>query len=198
MTTPKKIEQKKEKKKKKKKKKNLGCLSAVLQGYEWRSSDYSAPLCGEFTIPCHLINFFLENEASRSRRRRRRRCDGGLQNVFIACAVFFDFCFCFCFVTCLLQVEDGCGALDEYFEGYVRPSVHRTMLSDAPRMRSFLRAVQQLSLAGKTVLDVGCGTGLLACWCARHGAARVVAVEVPPSTLFFILFFFFFFFDLCL
>jgi predicted RNA methylase len=70
--------------------------------------------------------------------------------------------------------------LDEYFEGYVRPSVHRAMLGDAPRMRAYLAALRGAQLAGKTVLDVGAGTGLLACWAARLGAARVLAAEASP------------------
>ncbi len=78
-----------------------------------------------------------------------------------------------------MDVDDG-EMLDEYFEGYVRPSVHRTMLSDRPRMKAYLTAIRKLDLHGKTVLDVGTGTGLLACWCAKQGAARVVAVEASP------------------
>ena len=52
--------------------------------------------------------------------------------------------------------------------------------SDGPRMRSYREAIGRLDLRGKTVLDVGCGTGLLALWCAQQGAARVVAVEASP------------------
>lgn len=75
-----------------------------------------------------------------------------------------------------MDVEDE-PQLDEYFEGYVRPSVHKLMLSDQPRMQAYFSAIQKLDLRGKVVLDVGAGTGLLACWCAKRGAARVIAVS---------------------
>ena len=34
---------------------------------------------------------------------------------------------------------------------------------------------------GKTVLDVGCGTGLVAIMAAQRGAASVTAVEIDPE-----------------
>lgn len=69
---------------------------------------------------------------------------------------------------------------DEYFEGYLRPSVHRVMLEDGPRMRAYRAAIFGADLRGKVVLDVGTGTGLLAMWAAQAGAARVIAVEASP------------------
>ena len=73
--------------------------------------------------------------------------------------------------------------LEDYFEGYMKPSVHQVMLADAPRNAAYRRAVESLrgQMEGRTVLDVGCGTGLLAMMAARHGgAARVYAVEASP------------------
>lgn len=46
-----------------------------------------------------------------------------------------------------------------------------------------LEALAALDLAGRTVLDVGTGTGLLAIAAAHRDAARVVAVDVDPDAV---------------
>lgn len=69
---------------------------------------------------------------------------------------------------------------DPYYAGYVRPSTHRVMLQDGPRMAAYAGAIRALEprMRGRVVLDAGCGTGVLAMMCARlGGAARVYAVE---------------------
>ncbi|KFB43014.1 AGAP008846-PA-like protein [Anopheles sinensis] len=66
-----------------------------------------------------------------------------------------------------------------YFDSYEDLKIHELMLSDEPRQTAYQNAIlgnRQL-FAGKTVLDVGAGTGILSLFCAQAGARKVYAVE---------------------
>jgi len=57
---------------------------------------------------------------------------------------------------------------------------HRSMLIDTVRMDSFLSAILQTVKQGDVVLDIGSGTGVLACFAYMAGAKHVYAIEQGP------------------
>jgi protein arginine N-methyltransferase 3 len=66
-----------------------------------------------------------------------------------------------------------------YFSSYSYNAIHESMLKDTIRTdayRDFIYDNKHL-FAGKIVLDVGCGTGILSMFCAKAGAAKVIAVD---------------------
>ncbi|KAH9509040.1 Protein arginine N-methyltransferase 3, partial [Bulinus truncatus] len=72
-----------------------------------------------------------------------------------------------------LSEEDG------YFASYGHHDIHMTMLKDKVRTegyRDFMLKNPHL-FEGKTVLDVGCGTGVLSMFAVTAGARHVVAVD---------------------
>lgn len=69
-----------------------------------------------------------------------------------------------------------------YFNVYGHPDIHRQMLQDRPRTEAYARALSKepAVVRGKTVLDFGCGTGILSAFAAKAGALRVICVEASP------------------
>ncbi|KAM9324551.1 protein arginine N-methyltransferase 6 [Gastrophryne carolinensis] len=67
----------------------------------------------------------------------------------------------------------------EYFQCYSDITIHEEMLSDTVRTNAYKLAIFRNcdALSGKTVLDVGAGTGILSIFCAQAGASKVYAVE---------------------
>mmetsp|Transcript_19638 Transcript_19638/g.25876 ORF Transcript_19638/g.25876 Transcript_19638/m.25876 type:complete len:357 (+) Transcript_19638:218-1288(+) len=68
---------------------------------------------------------------------------------------------------------------DYYFDSYSHFGIHEEMLKDEVRTRSYMNAIEGNAhlFRGKTVLDVGCGTGILCMFAARAGASKVFGVE---------------------
>ncbi|KAI9117554.1 hypothetical protein K1719_011720 [Acacia pycnantha] len=67
----------------------------------------------------------------------------------------------------------------QYFCTYAFLYHQKDMLSDRVRMDGYFNAIFQNKhhFSGKTVLDVGTGSGILAIWSAQAGARKVYAVE---------------------
>lgn len=66
-----------------------------------------------------------------------------------------------------------------YFSAYSYLYHQKQMLMDNVRMQAYYNAIMQNTkfFEGKTVLDIGTGSGVLALWCAQAGAKKVYAVE---------------------
>lgn len=72
---------------------------------------------------------------------------------------------------------DPSARADETTRGWVRPSVHVSMLDDRARTQGFCEALRRLVLPEDVVLDIGTGTGVLAACAAKAGAHHVYAIE---------------------
>eukprot|EP00931_Biecheleriopsis_adriatica_P031535 TRINITY_DN18483_c0_g1_i2.p1 TRINITY_DN18483_c0_g1~~TRINITY_DN18483_c0_g1_i2.p1 ORF type:complete len:440 (+),score=85.29 TRINITY_DN18483_c0_g1_i2:59-1378(+) len=71
-----------------------------------------------------------------------------------------------------------------YFERYDSAFVHEEMLRDGVRCRAYAEAMSahRSVLAGGVVLEVGAGSGVLSCLCAKlGGASKVYAVEASAA-----------------
>lgn len=70
-------------------------------------------------------------------------------------------------------------------EGFGRPEARREQVATPPGAASLLldRAVALGDVVGRHVVDLGCGTGVLAIGAALVGAARVTGVDADPTAL---------------
>lgn len=81
----------------------------------------------------------------------------------------------------IMQGGEAAKAADfaNYFCSYAYLYHQKQMLMDHVRMRAYHAAIMgnKAMFEGKTVLDVGTGSGILSIWAAQAGAAKVFAVE---------------------
>ncbi|CAL5207926.1 unnamed protein product [Lathyrus oleraceus] len=72
-----------------------------------------------------------------------------------------------------------------YFHSYAHLGIHQEMIKDRVRTDTYREAIMrhQSFIAGKVVVDVGCGTGILSIFCAQAGAKRVYAVDASDIAL---------------
>jgi len=68
---------------------------------------------------------------------------------------------------------------DYYFNYYAQVGIHKTMLQDRVRTEAFQDAILNNPhlFRGKTVLDVGCGCGIMSMFAAKAGASKVIGVD---------------------
>ena len=84
-----------------------------------------------------------------------------------------------CFSEDVLKSHGYIKDTDYYFDSYGHFNIHEDMLKDKTRTLSYKTAIMKNKhlFAGKNVLDVGCGTGILSIFAAWAGAKHVYAVE---------------------
>jgi len=72
-----------------------------------------------------------------------------------------------------------------YFQSYAHVGIHEEMIKDHVRTEAYRKAIMshQSLIAGKVVVDVGSGTGILSIFCAFAGAKRVYAVEASEMAV---------------
>lgn len=55
------------------------------------------------------------------------------------------------------------------------------MVNDVPRNQAIEKSIASMDLAGKTVVEIGSGTGIIALLFAKYGAARVITCELNSN-----------------
>jgi len=76
----------------------------------------------------------------------------------------------------LTPADDAGAASSPATGGFASLLSHFNMVSDSVRVMSYQRAIQR-HCRGKTVVEIGCGSGILSIFAAQAGARRVIAIE---------------------
>ena len=67
-----------------------------------------------------------------------------------------------------------------YRMSYRDVAMHKVMLQDVVRTDAYEESIVGVTRPEHSVLDFGCGTGILAMFAARAGARKVIAVDRSP------------------
>jgi protein arginine N-methyltransferase 1 len=81
-----------------------------------------------------------------------------------------------------IGTEDDKNSSDSgnYSMSYRDVAMHKVMLQDVVRTDAYEKSISEVVRPEHSVLDFGCGTGVLAMFAARAGASKVVAVDRSP------------------
>lgn len=71
-------------------------------------------------------------------------------------------------------------ASTNYRMSYRDVAMHKVMLQDVVRTDAYEKAISDVVNGSHSVLDFGCGTGILSMFAARAGARKVIAVDRSP------------------
>lgn len=74
---------------------------------------------------------------------------------------------------------NGKSSADYYWNSYAHFGIHEEMLKDEVRMRNYRNSIlnNKHLFKDKTVLDVGCGTGIMSMFAAKAGAKKVYGID---------------------
>ena len=67
-----------------------------------------------------------------------------------------------------------------YHMSYRDVAMHKVMLQDVVRTDAYEKSISEVVGPERSVLDFGCGTGILSMFAARAGARKVIAVDRSP------------------
>jgi predicted RNA methylase len=73
---------------------------------------------------------------------------------------------------------------EHQYRDYDKQWLQNEMLFDNVRLSAFDQALARTVRPDSTVVEFGCGTGILSLFAARHGANKVVGIELSPTAFF--------------